>query len=90
MNEIASIDSCINILVEENAKKRWRTQRWHFYQLHTEIKKRSKQLQITCMLNNIASFNYILATKIFYVRNNQKYTRPIDVLFHIYLMLWFI
>ena len=56
MNEIvASIESCLNILAEE-------TQTVAF---PSTIKKRSRQLQITCMLNNIASFIYILATNIF-------------------------
>ena len=47
MNEIVvSIDSCINILAGENARKGLCTQRWHFQQLHTEIKKRSKQSHV--------------------------------------------
>ena len=43
---VASIDSCMNILAEENATKRLGTQRWHFHPLHRKLKK-SKQLQIT-------------------------------------------
>ena len=55
---VARIDSYINILAEENATKRLRTQRWHLHR-HIEIKKRSKQLHITCMLNYFMLFSLI-------------------------------
>ena len=38
----------------------------------------------------LLSYNYIISKKNSrYVRNNQNYSRPIDVFFHIYLMLWY-